>query len=120
LIALTIGFVAVENLFFKDMTKWRPAVVFGFGLVHGMGFAGFFGELGLPPGQFWSALISFNVGVEIGQLFVIAAAATTGWGLRRALNDPTGARQYRRFVVLPCSALIGFVGFWWAVERIIP
>lgn len=120
LIALTIGFVAVENLFFKDMTKWRPAVVFGFGLVHGMGFAGFFGELGLPPGQFWSALISFNVGVEIGQLFVIAAAAIVGWTLRRMLNDPTGARQYRRFVVLPGSALIGFVGFWWAVERIIP
>jgi len=120
LIALTIGFVAVENLFFKDMTQWRPAVVFGFGLVHGMGFAGFFGDLGLPSGQFWSALISFNVGVEIGQLFVIAAAATLGWGLRRVLKDPTGARQYRRFVVLPGSALIGFIGFWWAIERIIP
>jgi hypothetical protein len=120
LIALTIGFVAVENLFFKDMTKWRPAVVFGFGLVHGMGFAGFFGELGLPPGQFWSALISFNVGVEIGQLAVIAAAAVAGLALRRMLNDPTGARQYRRFVVLPGSALIGLIGFWWAVERIIP
>jgi hypothetical protein len=84
-----------------------------------MGFAGFFGELGLPPGQFWSALISFNVGVEIGQLAVIAAAAVLGLALRRALNDPTGARQYRRFVVLPGSALIGFVGFWWAVERLI-
>jgi len=119
-IAMTIGFVAVENLFFKDMTKWRPAVVFGFGLVHGMGFAGFFGELGLPPGQFWSALISFNVGVEIGQLAVIAAAAAVGLVLRRMLNDRTGARQYRLFVVLPGSALIGFVGFWWAVERIIP
>jgi hypothetical protein len=120
LIALTIGFVAVENLFFKEMTQWRPAVVFGFGLVHGMGFAGFFGELGLPPGQFWSALISFNVGVEIGQMLVIAAAAAMGLALRRVLNDPTGARQYRRFVVLPGSALIGLVGFWWAVERIIP
>jgi hypothetical protein len=120
LIALTIGFVAVENLFFKDMTKWRPAVVFGFGLVHGMGFAGFFGELGLPPGQFWSALISFNVGVEIGQLAVIAVAAAMGIALRKVMHDPTGARQYRRFVVLPGSALIGFVGFWWAVERIIP
>jgi hypothetical protein len=119
LIALTIGFVAVENLFFKDMTKWRPAVVFGFGLVHGMGFAGFFGELGLPRGQFWSALISFNVGVEIGQLAVIAAAAILGFWLRRVLHDPTGARQYRQFVVLPSSALIGFVGFWWAAVRFI-
>jgi len=120
LIALTIGFVAVENLFFKEMTKWRPAVVFGFGLVHGMGFAGFFGELGLPRGQFWSALISFNVGVEIGQLAVITAAAILGFWLRRILHDPTGARQYRQFVVLPSSALIGLVGFWWAVVRFIP
>lgn len=120
LIAVTIGFVAIENLFFKDMTKWRPAVVFGFGLIHGLGFAGFFGELGLPPGQFWSALISFNVGVELGQLAVIVVAAMLGLGLRRALNDPTGARQYRRYVVLPGSALIGLTGFWWAVERIIP
>ena len=102
------------------MTKWRPAVVFGFGLVHGMGFAGFFGELGLPPGQFWSALISFNVGVEIGQLVIIVAATVLGLTLRRLLDDPTGAQQYRHFVVLPGSALIGLVGFWWFVERIIP
>ncbi len=120
LIAITIAFVAIENLFFKDMSKWRPAIVFGFGLIHGLGFAGFFGELGLPPGQFWSALISFNVGVEIGQLLIIVAAATLGILLRRTLADPTGARQYRRFVVLPGSALIGLVGCWWAVERLIP
>jgi len=120
LIALTIGFVAVENLFFKDMTKWRPAVVFGFGLVHGMGFAGFFGELGLPRGQFWNALISFNVGVEIGQLAVITAAAVLGFWLRRVLHDPTGTRQYRQIVVLPSSALIGLVGFWSAAVRFIP
>ncbi len=120
MIALTIGFVAVENLFFKEMTKWRPAVVFGFGLAHGMGFAGFFGELGLPTGQFWTALISFNVGVEIGQLAVIVTAAALGLAIRRLLNDPTGTRQYRRFVVLPGSALIGLFGFWWAIERIIP
>ena len=119
LIALTIGFVAFENLVFKDMTKWRPAVVFGFGLIHGMGFAGFFGELGLAPGQFWSSLIGFNVGVEIGQLAVVAVAAVLGLLLRRALDDRHGARQYRRFVVLPGSALIGIVGSWWAVERII-
>lgn len=52
LIAATIALVAIENLFFKDMTRWRPLVVFGFGLIHGMGFAGFFGSLGLPDGQF--------------------------------------------------------------------
>ncbi|MEL7452766.1 MAG: HupE/UreJ family protein, partial [Pseudomonadota bacterium] len=60
LIALSIAFVAVENLFFKDISKWRPLVVFGFGLFHGMGFAGFISEVGLPPDQFWSSLIGFN------------------------------------------------------------
>jgi len=118
LIAFTIAFVAIENLFFKDMTRWRPAVVFGFGLVHGMGFAGFFGELGLPAGQFWSALIGFNLGVEIGQLTVIAAAATLGWGLRRLFQDPDGSTRYRQFVVRPGSLLIGITGFWWAIARL--
>jgi len=119
LIALTIGFVAIENLVTQDMTRWRPAVVFGFGLIHGLGFAGFFGELGLPPGQFWTALISFNIGVEIGQLAVVAVALLLSLLVRRWLHDATGTRQYRRFVVLPGSALIGVTGFWWTIERII-
>lgn len=118
LIALTIAFVAIENLVFKDMTRWRPAVVFGFGLVHGLGFAGFFGELGLPLGQFWSALIGFNIGVEIGQLSVIAAAALLGTILRRKLRDLGGARRYRQVVARPVSLLIGITGLWWFVIRI--
>ena len=119
LIAFTIAFVAIENLVFKDMTKWRPAVVFGFGLIHGLGFAGFFGELGLPPGQFWSALIGFNVGVEIGQLSVIAVAALAGIGLRRSLRDPSGIAGYRSYVVRPGSALIGLTGLWWGITRLL-
>lgn len=118
LIAITIAFVAIENLIFREMTRWRPVVVFGFGLVHGMGFAGFFGELGLPPGQFWSALIGFNVGVEIGQLAVIVAAAFVGAGLRRAMQDPDGITRYRQYVVRPGSLLIGLTGLWWAVARL--
>ncbi len=120
LIALTIGFVAIENLVFREMTRWRPAVVFGFGLIHGMGFAGFFGELGLPPGQFWSALIGFNLGVEVGQLLVLALAIGLGVSFRHYFDDADGTRQYRRFVVLPGSAIIGLVGFWWAAGRLIP
>jgi hypothetical protein len=118
LIALTIAFVAIENLIFKDMTQWRPFVVFGFGLVHGLGFAGFFGELGLPPGQFWSALIGFNIGVEIGQLSVIVVAALLGVMLRRKLHDVRGAGRYRQAVVRPASLLIGSIGLWWFVVRI--
>lgn len=119
LIAFTIAFVAIENLVFKDMTRWRPLVVFGFGLIHGLGFAGFFGELGLPPGQFWSALIGFNVGVEIGQLSVIALAALIGFGLRRMLRDPAGVARYRSYVVRPGSALIGLTGLWWGITRLL-
>lgn len=119
LIAFTIAFVAIENLVFKDMTKWRLAVVFGFGLIHGLGFAGFFGELGLPPGQFWSALIGFNVGVEIGQLSVILTAAVIGFALRRLLNDPDGSQRYRSYVARPASLLIGLTGLWWGVTRLV-
>lgn len=119
LIAATIAFVAIENLFLKDMPRWRPLIVFIFGLVHGLGFAGFFGELGLPPGQFWSALIGFNVGVEIGQLSVVAAAFSLSLLLRRKLTQIRRESAYRRFVVLPGSALIGVVGLSWTVERIL-
>ena len=118
LIAFTIAFVAIENLIFKDMTTWRPAVVFGFGLIHGMGFAGFFGELGLPPGQFWSALIGFNIGVEIGQLTVIIAAAVLGLALRKYLQDRAGTRRYRSYVARPASLLIGVTGLWWGIARL--
>ena len=119
LIAFTIAFVAIENLVFKDMTKWRPVVVFGFGLIHGLGFAGFFGELGLPPGQFWSALIGFNVGVEIGQLSVILVAALIGFALRHVLNDLDGSQRYRSHVARPASLLIGLTGLWWGVTRLV-
>lgn len=117
IIAASIAFVAIENLVLGDMPRWRPLVVFLFGLVHGLGFAGFFGELGLPSGQFWSGLIGFNVGVEIGQLSVVLLAFVLAAGLRRFLPPETSAALYRRFVVRPVSLLIAFVGAWWAVER---
>lgn len=114
LIAATIAFVAIENIVFKDMTRWRPLIVFAFGLIHGMGFAGFFGSLGLPDGQFWSALIGFNIGVEIGQLAVVALAAVLLWPARRVISDAT----YRHFIVWPASGIIAATGAFWAVERV--
>lgn len=117
-IAFTIAFVAVENLFFKEMTRWRPLIVFAFGLVHGLGFAGFFGELGLPAGQFWSALLGFNVGVEIGQLSVVAGAFILAALLRQRLAAAGYAHTYRRYVVVPVSLLIALTGLWWALQRL--
>lgn len=117
-IAFTIAFVAAENLFFKEMTRWRPLIVFAFGLVHGLGFAGFFGELGLPSGQFWSALLGFNVGVEMGQLSVVAGAFILAALLRRRIAVASYAQTYRRYVVVPVSLLIAITGLWWAVQRL--
>ncbi|SMY07437.1 hypothetical protein LOM8899_01572 [Flavimaricola marinus] len=74
LIAASIVFVAVENIFARGLSPWRPVVIFGFGLLHGLGFASVLGEFGLPPGSFVPALIGFNIGVELGQLAVVAVA----------------------------------------------
>ncbi|MBY6161319.1 HupE/UreJ family protein [Mameliella alba] len=74
IIAASIVYVAVENIVSDGLHKWRPVVIFVFGLLHGLGFASVLGEFGLPAGQFIPALIGFNVGVELGQLTVIAIA----------------------------------------------
>ncbi|GAB5459362.1 MAG: hypothetical protein Hens3KO_23920 [Henriciella sp.] len=114
LIAATIAFVAIENLFAKEMTRWRPLVVFLFGLIHGMGFAGFFGTLGLPSDQFWSALLGFNVGVELGQLAIAVGAFVALIFLRRVLNEGI----YRRLIIWPSCTFIGLTGLVWTIERL--
>ncbi len=112
LIALSIVYVAVENIVVGELKPWRVWVVFGFGLLHGLGFAGVLTELGLPKGEFLPALIAFNVGVELGQLAVIALALlTVGLWFRNRL-------WYRARVVIPASLLIAAVGLYWTVERV--
>lgn len=112
LIAVSIAYVAIENLFLSDLRSWRIALVFLFGLLHGMGFAGALGELGLPRSEFVTALVGFNVGVEAGQLTVIAAAfALVGWHW--------GNRSwYRRVIVVPASAAIAGVAVYWTIARL--
>ncbi|MEZ5946404.1 MAG: HupE/UreJ family protein [Hyphomonas sp.] len=117
LIALTIAWAAFENILFKEMQPWRPLLAFGFGLIHGMGFAGAFGELGLPQQIFWPALIGFNVGVEVGQLTVIGMALAVSLLVRGVLARMHRADQYRHVLVWPVSLLIGIAGLWWAIER---
>jgi hypothetical protein len=113
LIAASIAYVAIENLVTAELKPWRAFVVFGFGLLHGLGFAGVLHEIGLPRSEFLMALLSFNVGVELGQLAVIASA----W-LLIGLWWKTRA-WYRARLVQPLSALIAAVGVYWTIERII-
>ncbi|MBT8001496.1 MAG: HupE/UreJ family protein, partial [Rhodospirillales bacterium] len=111
LISASIVYVAVENILTSEIKPWRIALVFGFGLLHGMGFAGVLNEIGLPRSEFLTALITFNIGVELGQLSIIAAAfAVTGLWFR---HKP----WYRKAVVIPSSVAIAMVGVYWTVER---
>lgn len=111
LIALSIVWVAVENLLTSKLHRWRIGVVFGFGLLHGLGFAGVLREIGLSGTHFYSALLAFNVGVELGQLAVIALCFLAfGWAMERC--------SYQRRVVVPASFAIAIVAAYWVFERI--
>ena len=112
MIALSIAYVAIENIFSSELRSWRIALVFAFGLLHGMGFAGALKELGLPRSEFVTALLTFNVGVEAGQLAVIATAfLLVGWHCSH--RD-----WYRGRVVVPASALIACTAIYWTIERL--
>ncbi|WP_422107530.1 HupE/UreJ family protein [Winogradskyella sp.] len=111
LIALSIVWVAVENCLFKKTNKWRPLIVFGFGLLHGLGFAAVLGEYGLPKGNLVPSLLAFNIGVELGQLLVLIAAAALVWFIRRK-------SWYRQRIQIPASIVIALVGLFWFVERV--
>jgi len=112
LIALSIVAVGVENVFVKELKTRRVVIVFLFGLLHGMGFAGVLSGLGLPESDFLTALIFFNLGVEAGQLAVIATAFLLVFWL---LKNP---QRYRQWVVIPTSILISLIGILWTYERV--
>lgn len=111
LIALSIVWVAVENTVFKKTTKWRPLVVFSFGLLHGLGFAALLTQYGLPKDNFISLLMAFNVGVELGQLTVLLIAFLT---VRTILKRSTN----KNLLKIPASILIGVAGLFWFFEAI--
>ncbi len=111
LIALSIAYVAIENLITRELKPWRLALVFTFGLLHGLGFAGVLRELGLPREEFLTGLLTFNLGVEGGQLTVIAIAMLLVW--------PFVQRGwYRHRVVIPASLVIAAIGIYWTITRL--
>ena len=112
LIAISIVFLAIENIFSNKVKPWRLVMVFLFGMVHGMGFAGALSQLGLPRYAFATALISFNVGVEIGQLTIILL-------LYFLVSRPFSKFPwYRKRIVIPVGVVIALVATYWTIERI--
>jgi hydrogenase/urease accessory protein HupE len=112
MIAISIAYVAIENIFLAELKSWRVALVFAFGLLHGMGFAGALKELGLPRSEFITALLTFNIGVEAGQLAVIAGAfLLVGWHY-------SNRAWYRARIVVPASAMIACIAVYWTIARL--
>jgi hydrogenase/urease accessory protein HupE len=96
----------------ESWLRRRPwAMAFGFGLLHGLGFAGALSEIGLPPGDIPLALLSFNVGVEIGQLMVVAPLVAA-----IAIGGERLAGIFRPLVRVP-AYVIGSLAAFWCIER---
>ena len=112
LIAISIVFHAIENIYSTKVKPWRMVMVFLFGLVHGMGFAGALSGLGMPQYAFATALISFNVGVELGQITIILAMYFL---VAKMFSHKV---WYRKNIVIPSSIIIALVASYWTIERI--
>lgn len=112
LIAASIIYIAVDNLYSNFLARWRLVVVTLFGLLHGLGFASALSELMLPAENFYTALLMFNLGVEAGQIAVLVLAfAAVGW-LR---SWPA----YTERVARPATVTIAGVGTYWLLKRVV-
>lgn len=109
-IAATITYVAIENLFTQRSIRWRCGITFVFGLVHGLGFASVLQDLGAAKGQILGPLFGFNLGVECGQLS-LAALALPLWLQWR--QSPC----YSPRVVPALSVIIAALGLFWLFQR---
>jgi hypothetical protein len=113
IIALSILFVAIENMLLTELKPWRILLVFLFGLIHGLGFASSLNEIGLPRNQFALSIISFNVGVELGQISIILVVFAL-------LVIPFGKKQYyKKRIVYPISIAIAAMALYWTIERVL-
>lgn len=111
-IAASIVFTAAASVVRPD-AAWRLATAFGFGLIHGLGFARMLAAL-LPPHDVVVPLLCFNLGVELAQLAIVAVAVPLVWLLARAL----GAARYRRVALPALAAPLALLGFVWLIERL--
>jgi len=112
LIAFSILYTTLENIARPDV-RWRFVLTFGFGLVHGLGFASVL-QVKLPPDHVIGPLLGFNLGVELGQLVIVVIALPLAWLCAREL----GAERYRRRAMPALSIVIAFIALKWLIERV--
>ena len=113
LIALSIVYIAYENIFKTRLTRYRIITIFVFGLLHGLGFASVLKTFGLPDNNFIWALIGFNLGVELGQITLVLVAFSILTPIFKT------KKQFRIYVTIPGSLILGIFGLWWVLERIL-
>lgn len=112
IIALSILFVAIENILLTELKPWRILLVFLFGLIHGMGFASSLNEIGLPRNKFALSILSFNIGVELGQITIILTVFSL-------LVIPFGKKNcYKKIIVYPLSIAIAAIALYWTLQRV--
>jgi len=108
-IAASIVVAALNNIF-PRVTEGRWRIAFAFGLLHGFGFASVLADMGLPPGARAISLVSFNLGVELGQLAVVLAVMPLAYALR-------ATSFYRQTVMRWGSSAIATLAFVWLIQR---
>jgi len=113
LIALSIIYVAIENIIVKRLKTSRLILVFAFGLLHGLGFAGALNEIGLPQNSYFASLLAFNVGVELGQITIILIS----FFIFKKIKESEFLDWQK--VMIPISSVILLIGTYWFFERII-
>jgi hypothetical protein len=108
-IAVTVALAALNNIF--PIVVRLGWLTFGFGLLHGMGFAGALGELGLPADQQALTVLAFNIGVELGQIAIVLAVLPLLILTRKYY-------WYSRYSMTALSAVIVLIAMQWTIERI--
>ncbi len=111
LIALSIAYIGIENIFAHKLKTSRLALVFAFGLLHGLGFASVLADFGMPESAYATALVGFNLGVELGQLAILTSAY---FGITYWFKDK---KKFHNFVTVPGSVVIGITGLYWTWDR---
>lgn len=112
LIALTILFAALENIIQLNIKRWKPFLIFFFGLIHGLGFANAFSELNVQTNILFQTLIGFNLGVELAQLTIILALYV---GLTKQFAQK---KYYQTKIVQPIAIVIACISVFWFMLRI--